>query len=323
MPKNQKILLFGAIGVFLALAALIIILIVKNDEHTNDVVDVQEQLDSLKRRNDSLELANLTSEFDRLNAEYMEIDDQAIEEALKKAEVKNDSVVRKYNEAKSKVDSLIKELEQEKKSKNLDVAKIRELEGKIKELQNEIATLKDIARHYVEEINRLNTENTGLRAEIATEKTRNETLARENESVSRSNAQLTQTVQLAKKLNITSLSLRAYNKKNKDEKNITKAKSLGVSFSVTPNNTAAPGMKTFYIRILSPEGSLLGGGTSFSYDGSTVAATASRQLEYDNQELPVSVYFEASGTTLTPGVYTVEVFADGYRLGSGKFNMSK
>lgn len=316
MTKNQKILLFGAIAIFLALTALIIILIVKNDEHTQAVNEIQEQADSLRRQNDSLELASLTTEFDRLNAEFIQIDNQIdsqIDESATKAlEMKNDSLTRQYKEAKARVNSLIKELEQEKKANKVNLAKIKQLE-------DEIGTLKGIARHYLEEIDRLNKENAGLRQEIATEKTRNETLVRENESVSRSNAQLSQTVQLAKKLNIASLNLTGYNKKDKDEKSFTKSKKLSVSFSVSPNNTAAPGMKTFYVRIISPEGNLLGGGTSFSYDGTTLAATASRQMEYANQELPVTIYWDVN-TTLTPGDYKVEVFADGYRLGSKSFN---
>lgn len=308
MTKNQKIIFFGAIGVFLALAALIIVLIVQNAEHSRNAAAIQEQADSLRVENDRLELANLTSEFDRLNAEFNQYEDRELN-------IKNDSLVQQYNEAKERVNSLIQELDREKKSNRAN----RE---KIKQLENEISTLKGIAKHYLEEIRRLNEENEGLRQELSTEKGRNETLARENATVSRSNAELTQTVQLAKKLNITSLSLQAYNKKDKNEKNITKAKKLGVSFVVTPNNTAAPGMKTFYVRIISPEGSVLGSGPSFSYDGTSVAATASRQMEYANQELPVSIYWTVN-TTLTPGDYTVEVFADGYRLGTGRFNMKK
>ena len=315
MTKNQKIILFGAIFVFLALAALIIILIVKNAESNKTAVEMQEKAlameeraDSLRTEFDRIELDNLTSEFDRLNAEFQQYDD-------KQLNIKNDSLVRQYNEAKQRVSELISELDRERKSNKADKAKIKELE-------TEITTLKDIARHYLEEIRRLNQENEGLRQELTTEKGRNETLARENASVARSNAELTQTVQLAKKLNITSLSLRAYDKKDKNEKNITKAKKLGVSFVVTPNNTAAPGMKTFYIRIISPEGSLLGAGPAFSYDGASVTSTASRQMEYDNQELPVSIYWEVN-TTLTQGDYTVEVFADGYRLGTGRFTMNK
>ena len=308
MSKNQKIILFGAIFVFAALAALIVVLIVKNAQHSREAIEMQERADSLRSENDRLELASLTSEVDRLNAEFSQYEDRELV-------IKNDSLIQQYNEAKNRVNSLIKELDREKKSNNANREKIKQLEA-------EITTLKGIAKHYLEEIKRLNEENEGLRQELNTEKGRNETLARENESVSRSNAELTQTVQLAKKLNITSLSLQSYNKTGKTEKNITKAKKLGVSFTVTPNNTAAPGMKIFYVRIISPEGSLLGSGPSFSYDGASLAATASRQMEYDNQELPVSVYWDVN-TTLTAGDYTVEVFADGYRLGSGRFNMKK
>ena len=308
MNKNQKILLYGAIGVFLALAALIIVLIVQNARHSRSAAEMQEQADSLRVENDRLELANLTSEFDRLNAEFNQYEDRELT-------LKNDSLIQQYNEARDRVNSLLQELDKEKRTNRANREKIKQLEA-------EITTLKGIAKHYLEEIKRLNEENEGLRQELSTEKGRNETLERENANVSRSNAELTQTVQLAKKLNITSLSLRAYNKKDKEEKNITKAKKLGVSFVVTPNNTAAPGMKTFYIRIISPEGSLLGAGPTFSYDGTTVTSTASRQMEYANQELPVSVYWNVN-TTLTAGDYTVEVFADGYRLGAARFTMKK
>lgn len=308
MNKNQKILLYGAIGVFLALAALIIVLIVQNARHSRSAAEMQEQADSLRVENDRLELANLTSEFDRLNAEFNQYEDRELT-------LKNDSLIQQYNEARERVNSLLQELDKEKRSNRANREKIKQLEA-------EITTLKGIAKHYLEEIKRLNEENEGLRQELSTEKGRNETLERENANVSRSNAELTQTVQLAKKLNITSLSLRAYNKKDKEEKNITKAKKLGVSFVVTPNNTAAPGMKNFYIRIISPEGSLLGAGPTFSYDGTTVTSTASRQMEYANQELPVSVYWNVN-TTLTAGDYTVEVFADGYRLGAARFTMKK
>lgn len=306
MNKNQKIILFGALFVFLGLVALIIVLISQNATHDRQAQQMEQRADSLRAINDSLELQNLTSEFDRLNAEFDRYEDRELN-------IKNDSLVKQYNEAKERVSQLINELDREKKANNAN-------RDKIKKLEAEISTLKDIAKHYLEEIRRLSEENEGLRKDLASEKERNESLVRENTSVSESNAQLSQTVKLAKKLNITGLSLTAYNKKDKSEKNVTKAKKLGVSFTVSPNNTAAPGNKTFYVRILSPEGSLLGGGVSCSYDGGSVACTAARTLEYDNGELPVSVYWDVN-TTLSKGDYTVEVFCDGYRLGSRRVSL--
>ena len=177
-------------------------------------------------------------------------------------------------------------------------------------------------RHYLEEIKRLGEENEGLKQEIQQVQQKNEQLSTQVTQATSANQQLTQTVQLARKLNITGVSFHAYNKKGKVEKHITKARQLGVSFTVSPNNTAAPGMKNFYMRIISPEGALLGNGGNFKIDGQSVQSTAHRSVEYANEEIPVSIYWDVN-TTLTPGDYTVEVFCDGYRLTSRHFTMKK
>lgn len=305
MNKNQKIILFSGIGVAVCLVALIIVLIVNNNRTTEAANDAQARVDSLALVNDQLVLTN---EFNRLNADFSQYEDQQVY-------LKNDSLVQKYNEARMKVEGLLKELNTEKRSNSQNRARIKQLEG-------EIQTLKGIVKHYLEEIKRLGEENEGLRQEIVQVQQKNEQLSTQYTAATKSNEELSQTVKLAKKLNITGVSLSAYNKKGKKEKNITKARQLGVSFTVSPNNTAAAGMKDFYVRILSPEGSLLGGGGSFKLDGQSVQSTAHRAVEYANEETSVSVYWDVN-TTLTPGDYTVEVFADGYRLASRHFTMKK
>lgn len=305
MNKNQKIILFSAIGVFICLAALIVSLIISNQKNEEATDKALAMADSLSLANDRLALTN---EFNQLNADFMQYEDQQVY-------LKNDSLIKQYDEAKARVQNLLSQLDKEKKSNSANKARIKELEG-------EIATLKGIVRHYLEEIKRLGEENEGLKREIADVQQRNEALQSENATAQRDNEQLAATVKLAKKLNITSLSLRAYNKKDKEEKNVTKARKLGVNFAVSPNNTAAPGMKDFYVRIITPEGTVLGGGGSFSYDGASLQATAHRSVEYANKETPVSVYATVS-TTLTPGAYRVEVFCDGYRLDSREFTLKK
>ena len=305
MNRNQKIIIFGGGATLLCLIALVIVLIVSNASRTDQVNQAREEAEALRLANDRLALTN---EFNQLNADFSQYEDRQIY-------LKNDSLVQKYNEARLKVEGLLSELNQEKQSNAAN-------RKRIKQLESEIATLKGIVRHYLEEIKRLGEENEGLRQEIQQVTERNQQLSTQVTQATSRNEELSQTVKLAKKLNITGLSLQAYNKKGKVEKNITKAKQLGVSFIVSPNNTAAPGMKDFYVRILTPEGTLLGGGGSFQIDGATVAATAHRQMEYANEEMSVSVYWDVN-TTLTPGDYTVEVFADGNRLASRHFTMKK
>lgn len=309
MNKNVKIIVYTAAGVLVALIALIIVLIVKDNSNTVARNEAQARADSLAIANDQL---ILTNEFNQLNADFNQYEGQQIY-------LKNDSLVQKYNAARMKVEGLLRELNAEKQSHNKDMAASR---AKIKKLEGEISTLKGIVRHYLEEIKRLGEENAGLKQEIAQVQQKNQQLSTQVTQATASNEQLTQTVKLAKKLNITGLSLNAYNKKGKKEKNITKARQLGVHFTVSPNNTASAGMKTFYVRIISPEGSLLSGGGSFTIDGQSVQATASRNLEYANEEMSASIYWDVN-TTLTPGDYTVEVFCDGYRLASRHFTMKK
>ena len=305
MNSTQKLVLWGGGATLLCLIALVIILIINNASRTNEVNEARAEMESLRLANDKL---ILTNEFNQLNADFNQYEDQQIY-------LKNDSLIQQYNEARLKVEGLLTELDEQKKNNAANRKRIKELEG-------EIATLKGIVKHYLEEIKRLGEENEGLRQEIAQVNEKNERLTSQVTQATSQNKELTQTVKLAKKLNITGLSFQAYNKKGKVEKNITKAKQLGVSFIVSPNNTASAGMKDFYIRILTPEGVLLGGGESFEMDGQHISATARRQMEYANEELSVSVYWDVN-TTLTPGDYTVEVFADGNRLASRHFTMKK
>ena len=305
MNKKMKIVAGLTLAVILGLAALIVVLIVGNEKSNTAAGIAMQQADSLRLANDRLTLAG---EFDKINADFSQFEDQQIY-------LKNDSLVLQYNEAKHKVESLLKDLNKEKRSNSANREKIKQLEA-------EIATLRGIVKHYLAEIERLGEENAGLKKEIEAVNARNEELSTQVTATSSATRELTQTVQLARKLNITGISLSAYNKKGKKEKNVTKAAKLGVSFTVSPNNTASPGMKNFYVRIVSPEGSLLGGGGSFSYEGASLQSTAHRSMEYSNDELPVSVYWTVN-STLTPGEYTVEVFCDGYRLGSRRIALRK
>lgn len=305
MNKNQKIIMWAGIGVLLILIALAGVLIYNNARSTEAADRAQAEADSLRLANDQLVLTN---EFNQLNADFTQYEDQQIY-------LKNDSLVQQYNEARLKVESMLQELNKEKRSNAQNRARIKQLEA-------EISTLKGIVRHYLEEIKRLGEENEGLRQEIQQVNQKNQELSTQVTATASRNEALTQKVQLAEKLNLTGISLKAYNKKGKAEKNITKAKQLGVSFTISPNNTAAAGMKEIYLRIVSPEGNLLQGNGSFKFDGATLAYTAKRAVEYANEELSTTVYWDVN-STLTPGDYTVELFCDGKRLASRRFTMTK
>lgn len=122
---------------------------------------------------------------------------------------------------------------------------------------------------------------------------------------------------------MTGVQLIGLKKNGKTEKNITKAKQLEVTFTIPQNNSTPVGEKTIYLRITSPEGTLLGAGGSFSFEGSSLQCTARKTIEYAGEEIGgVKIYWDVN-TALTPGDYLVELFADNYRLASRKFTMRK
>lgn len=77
------------------------------------------------------------------------------------------------------------------------------------------------------------------------------------------------------------------------------------------------------MRITGPEGALLGQRGTFKFEGGSVAYTESKTIEYSGQELAGIKVFYNVNTTLNPGQYTVELFADNYRLASKSFVFQK
>jgi hypothetical protein len=291
------------IGVLIALLVIAVLAIVflTTTQH-KQAAEQQQQIEQLQLANEQLQLAN---EYDALNNEFAQYENQT-------SLLANDSIVQKYSAARAQVEKLLQELKNEK---NKSAAQISKLKG-------EIATLKGILRTYVEQINALNQENQELRTENQEVKARNEQLSQTVQTVEKSNKALNERMTLAEKLNVTGVNLKAINKKGKDEKKVSKARQLMVTFTIPQNNSTPVGEKTIFVRITNPEGSLLDGGGSFQFEGSTLAATARKKIEYAGEEIGgITVYWDVN-TTLNAGDYTVELFCDNYRLVSRKFTLN-
>lgn len=255
------------------------------------------------------EQALMNADFDELNREFAALENQRVtimDDSLKR------ELTEKYEAAKLKVEKLQQELKNQKNKSAAEIAK----------LKDEISTLRALLKHYVEEINRLNKENEALRTENTEIKQQNQRLTNQVTETSRQNEQLSQRMTLAEKLNVTGLSLTALNKKGKNEKKVEKAKQLMVTFTIPQNNSTPVGEKTIYLRLVSPSGQLLGGAGSFSFEGANVPCTARKVIEYAGEEIAgIHIYWDVN-TALTPGEYTVELFADNYRLISRRFQLN-
>ena len=132
---------------------------------------------------------------------------------------------------------------------------------------------------------------------------------------------LSERMTLAEKLNVTGLTLTPLNKKGKKEKKVTKAVQLVATFTIPQNNSTPVGEKTIYMRIISPSGQLLGQGGTFAFEGGNVEYTAKKSIEYAGEEIGgITIYYDVN-TPLIAGDYTVELFADNFRLISRSFTL--
>ncbi|MBD5224872.1 MAG: hypothetical protein HDS68_02750 [Bacteroidales bacterium] len=299
--KKQTTKLVTILAVLLLLAVLAVVFLTVS--HTREAAEQQQQIEQLQLANEQIQLAN---EYDALNNEFAQYENQT-------SLLANDSIVQKYSAARAQVEKLLQELKNEKNKSAAQISK----------LKDEITTLKGILRNYVEQINALSQENQELRTENQQMRARNQQLSQNIQSVQQSNKVLSERMTLAEKLNVTGLSLTPLNKKGRTEKNVTKARQLMVTFTIPQNNSTPVGEKTIYLRITNPEGTLLGGGGTFTFEDASLEATARKAIEYAGEEIPgVNIYWDVN-TTLTPGDYTVELFADNYRLASRKFTLKK
>ena len=301
--KKPAGLIAGIILLALSLVIAIVAFVFTTKSMNKKVEEATLANEQLQLTNEQLQLAQ---EYQVLNTEFAQYENQS-------QLLASDSLVTKYAAAKSKVEKLLQELNSEKKKSA----------QRIKQLQDEIGTLKNILRHYVTQIDSLGKENAGLRAENEQMRERNQQLSTRVANETKRNEALSERMTLAEKLNVTGVTLTPLKKNGKTEKNVTKARQLDVSFTIPQNNSTPVGEKVIYLRIVSPEGSLLGNGGSFSFEGGNVQCTAKKIIEYAGEEIPgIHIYWDVN-TTLTPGEYIVELFADNFRLTSRRFTLRK
>lgn len=308
-PENmqpKKPLSSGIIIAIVAVAAVLVGWLVFSTVKANRKAMVAEA---------QMEQMQLNIAQEQLEREYADLNSEFEQFENSRKFITDDSVKRELNEKYEAARLQVEKLQQELKSQK------RKSSAEIQKLKNEISTLRDLLRHYVEEIDRLNKENQELRNENEQVKEQNKRLSSQVTETTRRNEVLSERMTLAEKLNVTGLSLSALNKKGKNEKKVNKAVQLMVSFTIPQNNSTPVGEKTIYLRIVSPSGQLLGQGGTFDFEGGQVPYTAKKTIEYAGEEIAgIPIYWDVN-TALTAGDYTVELFADNFRLISRQFSL--
>ncbi len=220
-----------------------------------------------------------------------------------------DSINSQLDTSRAEVANLIERI---KKTEATNRAKMRQYE-------KELGTLRSIMRNYIVQIDSLNTLNHKLTADAAAAR-------REAAASKAQNAQLTQQVenltgQVAAGAVIKARGLRmeAYMANDKVTDRSSRVVRLLTSLSLVENDLAPKGPVRVFIRVKDPDGIILTNSTrsSFTYNGETMVASASRRVDYEGQEVDLSIYLnDIPG--YHKGVYTVEAYTEQAFLGKAE-----
>ena len=172
------------------------------------------------------------AELDKMEMElqYEEFDQQYNE---LQQQLTNDSLIAQIENERRRTQQLLEELRNTKAS---DAAEITRL-------KKEIASLRKVLRHYVEQIDSLNRLNEALVSENTQIKKKYDKAATQIDELSIERNELLDKVDLAAQLDATGFSITPKNKRGKLAKKIKDVKSFEFGFTIVKNVTAQNGQR--------------------------------------------------------------------------------
>jgi hypothetical protein len=218
------------------------------------------------------------------------------------------------------VDANTKVDEQDKRIKNL-IKKEKNATELNTKLKGELEELRRMREEYLSKIDSLLVSNQALTVE-------KEMLSSSVKSLSQN---LEATVSTASILAAEYFKVTPYKKKSEGKYTTTalarRANKIEVCFDVLENKIAKAGEKTVYLRILTPEGKVMGeratGSGTFKKgsSGEDVMYSSSATLDYKNTKQNVCVAYEEAERIYPKGTYNIEIYVDGNMSGTTAFTL--
>ncbi len=181
--------------------------------------------------------------------------------------------------------------------------------AKIRQYEKELGTLRSIMKGYIVQIDSLNTLNKKLTADAAAARQEAAESKRANAELTQKVDQLSDRVAAGSVIKARGLSLQAYNGSDRVTDRSSRVQYLIATLSLVENELAERGPVRVYIRVKDPEGILLlnSSSTSFNVGDEALQATASREVDYEGNEVELSIYVKDTGA-FSKGIYTVEAY---------------
>ena len=215
---------------------------------------------------------------------------------------RNDTMMMKYQEAVVMLEQLQKE-----KTYNYE---------QLARYKREVESLRGVMKGYLRQIDSLNTINNSLQQQNVAYKKEISTAQLRADVAEEKADELNTKVRIGSVIRTSGVRMVALNSNSKEVRRIKQASRLRVDFELTANELAEPGEKSVYICITGPDGYTFSSANMilFMFEGEEMMASAMRKVDYENQSVPVSIFYD--GESFTAGEYKVDIYIDGRHSGS-------
>ncbi len=239
--------------------------------------------------------------FEEQNS-MLQRDAESLVTELESLKDQNDTMMVKYQEAVV----MLEQLQKEKTYNYNQLAKYK----------REVETLRGVMKGYLKQIDSLNTINSSLQAQNVAYKKEISTAQLRADVAEEKADELNTKVRIGAVIRASGIRMVALSDKSKEVRRIKMAKRLRVDFELTANELAEPGEKSIYVCITPPDGYVLSSNEviAFNFEGSEMMASAMRKVDYENQSVPVSIFYD--GAAFEKGTYKVDIYIDGRHSGS-------
>jgi hypothetical protein len=163
----------------------------------------------------------------------------------------------------------------------------------------------------------LSSENSEIKQQISQVRSTNTELSKVKEELS-SKVEVASIIQAK---NIVAVSL---NKKRKETTRINLLDKLRICFTLRENPLAQAGQKDVYMRVIRPDSLIVTSSPDnlFEYKGNKIIYSATRQVDYMNQDIEVCIFLDNNGDFVV-GNYSVELYLEDNIIGRTNFMLSK
>ncbi|MDF1575511.1 MAG: hypothetical protein P1P86_10020 [Bacteroidales bacterium] len=288
--KTNVNALYGVLGLLVVILGIAVYMLLDTRKNLNLVsADLAEKTEFFRMEKDSLEgeLRNIYFRYDTLETNNLEMQ-------------------LEMQQQQEKIDKLIS-------LKAEDAYKIRMY-------RKEMETLRSVLRSYIVQIDSLNMQNQELLAMNKQLRNTELRLTTEKEQLEKDKSQLEEIKDLATTLQASQIGLVLLNKRDKNTERIRTAVKVRVDFVLRANKVTPAGEKNIYLRIIRPDQVVLGspGLEMIEFKGEQIPASASRLINYENEDLPVSIFWNNDGE-IVPGEHTVELYSEDKMIGQSSF----